>query len=467
MRVIGSNSKTTQRLVWTALALLICLWRGPSFVQSFWPTGRDDFFQDWASARNWYEGAPIYRDQDISAEQYLGEQPSPRDATTSPFNAHPPTSVLLALPLGRLDYSRAFLMWGVLSMAALALSGGLMARQFPGALSLWSVLPLAALLLLCAPLWGQVITGQLNLFLLLLITAAWAADRSGHTAWAGALLGAAAAIKLFPCFLFLYFLVRRQWTAVLAGAVSFALLTAITILVLGVNTYQTYFLVVLPSLEPYRVYWLNLSLTGYWHRLFNSQGSHVMPLWQSPALAWLGTLLCDAVLIGLVAWNSRQAHLRRECDLAFSLAMAGMLLTSPITWPHYFPILFLPMFVLWFWLPPAGVTRLAFWLLLIGMWIRPDTYWGLFIPGVTLTNWSSLVARPAQVLTALAMQTYLLLGLFALLCVALKRPPQRAAVGTPTLAARASPMEPRREQASLSAPAGQEEERSVASGSKS
>jgi hypothetical protein len=399
------------RLLGTAAALGVMCLQGPAFVENLRPprTLVYDFFQEWASARNRFEGLPVYADQNETVELYLGY----RAPHMLRYNGHPPTSVLLVVPLAGLAYSDAFLAWALVSLAALGLSVVLIVRQLPLGLTAWSVLPLLALLLLCNPFRQHLNQGQLNLVILLLLTAAWAAERSGRPVTAGALVGTATAVKLFPGFVFLYFVARRQGRALVAGAATVLVLTGLTVLVLGPDAYRDYITVALPNLEQYRVWWPNLSLAGFWHKLFNSAGSKVVPLWQNPALAWTATLLSALAVTGLTAWAAWRSRSRPECDLAFALVVEAMLLVSPITWDHYFTILFLPLFVVWHALTALGRPRLPFWILLAALWLSPLVYWQRAIPGVTIRNWHDQVATPAQALTALAAQTYALLLLFA------------------------------------------------------
>jgi hypothetical protein len=410
-------------LVLIMVAFVACMVKARPFLNNLRPPAGVllDFYQEWASARNHFEGLPIYLRQDESAIRYVGFDPRISAFPIIEYNAHPPTSVLLALPLARLDYYDAFLAWSVLSLLALAATAVLIVRQLPGTLTLWSILPLAALLLWCNGFRQQMTQGQLNVVLLLLLTGVWAADRSARPALAGVLLGAATAIKLFPGFLFVYFLARRQWRAVAAGTGCFLALTALTVAVLGPECYRDYVTIALPSLEQYRVYWPNLSLAGFWHKLFNAEGSHVIPLWQNPLLAWATTLAADVLVTVVAAWCAARSYSPRERDLAFALAMTAMLLVSPITWDHYFTLLLLALVLLWAWLPPRGVLRWSFWPLLIGLWLPPISYWWLAFPGITMRDWREHIASPSHVLTVLSVQTYLLVGLFLVTLGELRR----------------------------------------------
>src|SRR5262249_31666048 len=173
-----------------------------------------DFFQEWASGRNWLAGDPVYTSQDLTVPRYLGLRPDLDDPRRIQFNGHPPSSVLLGLPLAALDFGTAFGLWSLVSLAALLLSLWLIVRGLEVPHCAWSLLPLVALLAVCFPFWHHMVHGNVNLVLLLFLTLTWSAARSGRLWLAGAWLGAATAVKLFPGFLILYFLARRQWRVV-------------------------------------------------------------------------------------------------------------------------------------------------------------------------------------------------------------------------------------------------------------
>ena len=209
--------------------------------------------------------------------RYLGGQLNDQRSHVV-VNAHPPASALIALPFARLGFADAFLAWNFVSLAALAASLWIVQRQLKIAFSAWSVGPLVALLLLCFPLWEQCRLGQLTLALLLLVTATWAAERSGRPLFAGALPGAAASIKVFPGFLFLYYGLSGRWKVVAVGLVTLACINTVTAIMVGIDAYHSYLFTVLPEVQWFRVGWNNDSLWGFWSRLFDPAGAQAGPV---------------------------------------------------------------------------------------------------------------------------------------------------------------------------------------------
>jgi hypothetical protein len=270
------------------------------------------------------------------------------------------------------------------------------------------VLPLVALLAVCYPFWHQMVHGNLNLLLLALLTATWAATRAGRPGWAGAALGTAAALKLFPAFLAVYFLARREWKVLKVAAATFAALTLLTAAILGTEAYRTYLGEVLPgSGARYRAAWFNLSLAGFWAKLFDPQagdrGMHVTPLLASRPLAHAAFAASAAVVVAVVAQSAARARSRPAADLAFGLALLGMLLVSPITWEHYLLLLPLLLAVLWQRLPPLEGVRWVYGAAVVLLWLPPI---GVMEHAMTLlgeepkvgAGWS---AGPVQAVTAL------------------------------------------------------------------
>src|SRR5262249_27869733 len=156
-------------------------------------------------------------------------------------------------------------------------------------------------------------------------------ERSGRPILGGAALGVATAVKLFPGFLFLFLLMRRSWTALLAGAAAFLTLNGAALVMIGQGAFHDYFQTVLPALERYRSFWGNVSLSGVGLRTFNpDQAAGVIALCRCPELATLLAYASQAIAILVAAaacWKSAE---RGKTDEAFAVCLVGMLLVSPI-----------------------------------------------------------------------------------------------------------------------------------------
>lgn len=369
-----------------------------------------DFAQEWSSARNFYVDQAIYLDLQESFALHFADG---RGTDISfAYNAHPPTSVLLALPFGMLEYDLAYMVWNLVSLLALGGSLLLIMRSKGLSYSPWSLLPILSLLLISEPFAQQMRHGQLNLILLLLIAGTWAAERSGRFRLSGVLLAIATAIKLFPGLLFFYLLARRRWRSLFYGVATFIFLTAATAVMFGWDSLQFYVTEVVPTLRAYSDRWGVASITGFWSRIFNATTGKVIPLYQDPAMARIFIVLTSAALVTATAWKTWRTRSGIEQDHAFGLWCIAMLLLAPLTWPHAFLLLILPLALMWKHLPrwPGHAVILGFIIVVIP---NPRWLWNLTITGdADLASGVAAVALPIHSLTVLSYQFYALLALF-------------------------------------------------------
>ena len=411
MQTAQSTSTTMRRTsAWTlTLLATICVYGGGYFAALSSHTRVGDFFQEWASARNYFEGLPIYTPQETTAWRYLAYRPS--DAPRAIFcrvNGHPPPSVLLGLPLGRLPYDIAFLIWNVASLLMAAAAAVITLRLEFGKATSWRWLVMLTLLL-GNPLLQTVMMGQLTACLLLLITAAAWAEADNRSGLSGTLVGTAAALKLFPGFLFLYFLLQRRWSALIAGAMTFVAWHAATFALFGADTYVDWIRESLPEVLRYRDTWLNYSATGFWYKLFEAGSGQSAPLWHSPTAARIGSLvsfIAVVVLSGYAVIRSRGD--RKASRSAFSLCITAMVVAAPIAWDHYFLLLMLPIAHLAGTLPQPSVRRTLFNAGLFVLWLNPIVFYGIAL------NKSSQLLSTASLITIVSWPFYGLVVVFSL-----------------------------------------------------
>ena len=152
---------------------------------------------------------------------------------------------------------------------------------------------IALVFALCFPLHRNLLYGQFYVLLLLLIVAAcWAYLRGLHSL-AGALVAIAAACKVFPVLLFIFFLRRGNWRALLSGALTGLAALAVSVAVFGWNLHRTYLHQVLPwtlhgeGLPPYAT--ASASISSVLHYLFLAE-----PQWNPHP--WHNSPLCYALL---------------------------------------------------------------------------------------------------------------------------------------------------------------------------
>jgi hypothetical protein len=360
-----------------------------------------DFFQEWASGRNYFEGLPVYLPQEIAAWKYLGVRPDHTQQIFVRVNGHPPPCVLVSLPLAKLDYAAALGLWNALSLVCLLVAAALALRLELGTCRTWLWLPVLTIAL-ANPFAQHVILGQFAALMLLLIVAAVWAEETDRSALAGVLLGTAAAIKLFPALLFVYFLVHRKWRAIAAGGLAFACWHGACLALMGLETYEHFVRYSMPEVLRYRDFWLNYSITGMWFKLFDCTSGQSLPLVHHPSLANFGAQVTNGLLIAAAGYAVYCNRLRPEARRSsLALLTAAMILTSPVAWDHYFLLLLWPLVRLGKDLRARSAAGIVFLAALFFLWLNP----------LVLYAYPSTAAR---ILVVTSWPFYALLAIFAL-----------------------------------------------------
>jgi hypothetical protein len=248
------------------------------------------------------------------------------DALATPY-PNPPLLAYLLVPILPLGEEGGRLVWFLLNVAAWAVLLWLSLRVAgpPWARRYWG--PLAAALALSPPTYLCLLYGQLGIMLGLLLLASFAlAPR--RPAAAGATLALAVALKLYPGLVGLHFLLRGP-RRVLAWATGAGLaLLAVPVVFNGFTPYRSYVeKVLLSGFYPYAAEF-NVSLLGFWRRLFTAT-PRFGALADAPALATALTIASALLVLGTCLWAAR-APGDEGALLAFSLWFCAALLLSPI-----------------------------------------------------------------------------------------------------------------------------------------
>lgn len=365
-----------------------------------------DFCQDWTSGRDFLAGYPVYRSLAVSLPVHFGSSSS---ACLS-YNPHPPAAVLLSLGFSLWDYRSAYLGWSLLAMCCLVAALCLVVGKTRPGLTGPQIAGLLVLTVTSSALRHDMVQGQWNLPLLLLITGAWVADRRKAVATSGALIGVAAAIKLFPGFLVLYHLGARRWRGALAAAFAFLACNTTSWLIFGGNAFADYVTHAGPSALAFRRAPLNASVLGFWSRLCEGATDRVPPL-----LPWsaVTTLLTAVSFLAIVAsavvavWGAKR---RRDRDLAFAACTIAMLLASPLAWDHYFLTLTPSLWIVW---QSCGCNRQAKAAVLASgiLLFTVDPAWLLSV-GRSADHMGEAWAGPCGTLVAASIPFCVLLGMY-------------------------------------------------------
>ncbi len=249
---------------------------------------------------------------------------------------HTPASLLLITPFMLLSVPLAGLLWDLLALVALFVALALIASELRLRLRPWQAAALIAFVAVWPPLLNTLLNAQVSPLLLLLYVLAWRWARRGKSAAAGAALGLATALRLFPGLLIVYFALRRDWRLVGASLATFTASSLILLPFIGPGAYWDYIARETPAATAD---WIasqhNTSLVGLAYHLLGADAS---------AATLLGRLLTVALLLALVAltWMRRRVPFVRD-EATFLAYVPAALLATPILWQHYFVVLLLPL----------------------------------------------------------------------------------------------------------------------------
>jgi hypothetical protein len=302
---------------------------------------------------------------------------------------YPPAFAALLRPLALIPFPAANALWFGLNLACYLAGVAMLLRLLSPPIA-WRR-ALLGLSLLVPALHHTLELGQVTSLLLTLAAGALVIlrrNRRGAEIAGGALIGAAAAIKLFPLLWALPLLIRRRWLA-LAGLVA-ALLTSILIGIIaggGVAVSAVWLTGVLPMIAGGFASPNNQSVLAAITRLgaptpveplalFGASPTLVLEPWlAAPDLARALGLIASAAL-GLVTFVALGRGWWRgtgATDHEIALLIALSLLVTPIVWYHYYMLMLIPIGVGLrdAWADPAGRRMILVGCLLIAL----QRYW--------------------------------------------------------------------------------------------
>jgi hypothetical protein len=292
---------------------------------------------------------------------------------------HPPTTSFWLLPLASFDLqtARAIVAWT--SVILLAVEVGTAA-----ALLGWS--PGAALLLFgfvaSAPFFIYMTSlGQVSQWIAFACFGAWWALRRGRPVLAGAALGAATTLKLFPGILVLWLALTRRWRAFAAAVALYLMVAAVMTLRFGLASWAVFFRAQREVADAWVANVANQSLHGV-----------VQRLWASPACELPGPVAPEALalsasiavaLIVFAARRTREDGSPGALDRGFAVFSVLAVLTSQWAWPHYDVLFVVPALI--------AATALR----------QPPRWWGLIALAALALAGRISVRLPGQLQNAL------------------------------------------------------------------
>jgi hypothetical protein len=289
-----------------------------------WPIGFDFRGTLWEPARALLDGAPIY------------PEPTLDNVVLGNPAVYPPVFILASIPLALLPVGVAGWLWFCL------LGAGVFASMWILGVRDWRCHVLA----LTSPVVIHgLYFGNLTVLLLLPIAIAWRyRDRARL---AGLAVGAAVAAKLFVWPLLVWLLLTRRFRAAAWAAGSAVVLVVGAWALVGLEGLADYPELLRVVQEVYAVRSISLSTVA---------GALGASVGVAVAVAAVAGVAC----LGAAAWISRRGDGDRR---AFVLVVAACVFASPIVWPNYAALLFVPIAITWPRLAPAWFFGYVAWVL--------------------------------------------------------------------------------------------------------
>jgi hypothetical protein len=315
--LIRASRSSLPLVLFLLVPLLVALLRLDSLTDRFDTYGVDLRGTLWEPARKVLEGESPY--------------PSATDAasiTAGNPSVYPPVPIIMAIPLARLGFDAALVIWVLLLVVAVL-----------GALRIVGVRDWRchALALLCPPVVEGLFFGNITLLLLVPLAVAW--RWRGHAVKAGFAVATAISIKLLVVPLLAWFLLTRRFLAAAAAGVGSIALIVLPWAAIGFDGLREY-----PRL-------LDRLESAY------GPGTNSFPA----ALSWLASgdtgrlVICITAALALLAVA---VHLRQRPNgdlCVFTTVIGASVVAAPIVWPHYLALLLVPLGIA---LPRAGVAWL-------------------------------------------------------------------------------------------------------------
>ena len=237
-----------------------------------------------------------------------------------PFT-YPPFAAVLMLPLGLVGRAVAITAMAMLSLAAFAVICVIIFRSLQIDQRLGWFLALGAISL--QPVYQTFELGQVNLVLMALVMLDCMVLPARYR---GVGIGIAAGVKIIPGIFVLYFLLRRDWRAVVQSGVTFATTVLVSAIVMPDETksYWTH-LMGAAARTGDTISGVNQSLPAVVARLMHDR--------YPPTLIVALVSLCGIALAVAAARKElvRGHHLAALVCIAF-----GGLLASPVSWSHHY-----------------------------------------------------------------------------------------------------------------------------------
>jgi hypothetical protein len=225
---------------------------------------------------------------------------------------------------------------------------------------------LLALVLGSYPVAMAVALGQTSLVLAVLLWSGVCFAQRGSRFWSWLLAGLAIFVKPFLAVIEIVDAVRRRWMNLAGIAVTYSILIALSVAVVGIAANIDYVEFMATLARSQTAYYGNQSVLAGLLRVFSDLPVDSYGFGSSSSWVWVGRIIAVLVIgvTGWVQWKARSA----SPTALMGLWLSAALLAAPITWEHH--LIFVLPVVAYMWMRPnTAPQRLALTLatLLLGV----------------------------------------------------------------------------------------------------
>jgi len=268
-----------------------------------------------------------------------------------------PLFARLFIPLANLEKrlaGRIFYLFGYIAMLPL----GYYLVSFTN-IKGWRRFAILGFLLLSGPLDYNIWLGNVTQVITLMVLLALVSYKRGWEWVSGLILGAAGLVKLPLVIPSGYFFIRRKWNVVGGGLLVAGIVVVLSLIMVPVTLNTTWLdrCILLMGQSPTAAY-NNQSLIAFLARIFmpgNTGWNLLTPTPEYTIALTIGRILLTIPLLFVLFYRMRSARFFSDTVLEFSILLTFSLLTSPISWTHYFILMFIP--IAWYFGEDASSLR--------------------------------------------------------------------------------------------------------------
>ncbi|MBP9837113.1 MAG: DUF2029 domain-containing protein [Proteobacteria bacterium] len=293
---------------------------------------KKDFLQDYLMAKAFLAGLNPYLPISELAKIFIGQTGTAIFPHPSPHNL---LSILIFLPLGFFNYFTACNIWLGINLFLLLLISLDVTKRFQ--LSAVINIIIFNLALSSYPILTDLITGQVNILIGSLFYLFFRYLEDKQIKKSSLCLAFIFALKYQAIFLFLFFLLSKQYRIFIYSTFNFLFLNLLNFLIFGEVVFSKYFFEIAPKIGGYyKLYFANQSLFTIVPKLSWGLRDYTPTLTANVSgefsLSFSAVLLLSLILFSLI-------YQIKEIKLKIYLLIALSLIVLPVTWTHYFSVL--------------------------------------------------------------------------------------------------------------------------------